>query len=606
MKLEDQLKGRPFEQIPIKVTSGVLLHIGAGIYNSVAGALKELVSNSFDADAKRVVISTDYPKFQQIKVVDNGLGMTPAYLTKAMQSIGSTLKGIMQPNRLSPVFKRPIIGHLGIGLMSLTQVCDEAIIESQATGSKTKFLARLDFSEFKKNKKMHMDAVKLEIFCELAERYGGIDKMKQQVEKLDQKSDNYNELLAQVELATEAEKLFKEQGMKELEGEHLGYCVIYPNLPAVPSEQGTIITLNKLEKGVQILLMDKGRSRDAMPQQYKDRDIEWDKYRDEINNWPWRELCKRLQTKTSQLTYQSLPQYHQFIWDLSIMTPVQYIEQGPVLVEPDLSKKKKEELNRFNFDVIIDNRSLLKPILLPSGALACDNKLERGFDYYLKSFNQNENIDGDLLKYDGYIFWQRNQIQPSVMRGIQIYIRNVGVGLYDQTLMGFSVVNPTSRAGQISGEIYIEEGLERALNVDRNSFRETDAHFIALQEHLWKLLGSGSRGKGIIGMSVDAYWKRKERLEKKALKKHIKKLMERVRLASNDKFVLEFSDENNPHPYGIKDHKITIYDGSPSWPRSSSLRHLYQQVLVPIRVAIEAGSSVKQLLAILEENLLKQ
>ena len=67
MGLEEQLRGKHFEQIPLKVTSGVLLHIGAGIYNSVAGALKELVSNSFDADATRVVISTDYPKFEQIR-----------------------------------------------------------------------------------------------------------------------------------------------------------------------------------------------------------------------------------------------------------------------------------------------------------------------------------------------------------------------------------------------------------------------------------------------------------------------------------------------------------------------------------------------------------
>jgi len=87
MDLEEQLRGRPFEQIPLKVTSGILLHIGAGIYNSVAGAIKELVSNSFDADATRVVISTGYPRFEQIRVVDNGLGMTPAYFAEAMQSI---------------------------------------------------------------------------------------------------------------------------------------------------------------------------------------------------------------------------------------------------------------------------------------------------------------------------------------------------------------------------------------------------------------------------------------------------------------------------------------------------------------------------------------
>ena len=60
------------EYLPLKVTTGILLHIGAGIYHSAAGALKELASNSYDADATEVVITTDFPRFEQIKVVDNG------------------------------------------------------------------------------------------------------------------------------------------------------------------------------------------------------------------------------------------------------------------------------------------------------------------------------------------------------------------------------------------------------------------------------------------------------------------------------------------------------------------------------------------------------
>jgi len=461
MNLEQQLRGRHFEQIPIKVTSGVLLHIGAGIYNSVAGAMKELVSNSFDADASRVVISTDYPKFEQIKVVDNGLGMTPGYFAKAMQSIGSSLKGILQPTGLTPIFQRPIIGHLGIGLMALTQVCDEATIESQIPDSDTKFIAKLDFSQFRQRKQGQMEAAKIDIFRELAARYGGIEAMKRRLEDLDPKTDDYIEMLAQFELAIEAERVFRERGMEEPEGEHLGYCVVYSDLPAVPGEQGTTITLTKIDEGVRASLMDEVRSRDAMPPHYRDREMEWDEYRDEVNNWSWDDLCERLRIKTSQLAYQSLPQYHQFFWDLSIMSPVQYLEKGPVVLEPDLLRRKKDELDRFNFRVLVDNRSLLKPVLLPSGAVAREDKIERGYDYYIETFGRDEPEDEEPLKYEGYMFWQRRQVEPSAVRGIQIYIRNVGIGLYDQTLMGFSVVNPTSRAGQISGEIYVEEGLER-------------------------------------------------------------------------------------------------------------------------------------------------
>jgi hypothetical protein len=604
MNLEEQLRGRPFEQIPLKVTSGVLIHIGAGIYNSLAGAIKELISNSFDADATRVIISTDYPGFEQIRVVDNGTGMTLALFAEAMQSIGLSLKGIMQPSRLTPIFKRPVIGHLGIGLLALSQVCDKATIESQTPGSDTKFVAQLDFSEFRKRKEIQAETTKVTIFRNVSERYGGIEGMRQRLEELDPEDDNYIPLLTQLELATEAERVFREHGMEDLEDEHLGYCVVYPGVPAIPGEQGTIITLTEIDRGVRATLMDHDRASDSMPSYYED--VGWDEYRDGVNSWSWDELCKRLQMKTSQLSYESLPNYHRFLWELAIMTPIQYLEEGPVSLEPDLLKQKKEELARFDFSVIVDNRRLLKPVLLPSGPLAREGKLERGYDCYLETFGKDKEVDGHRLKYSGYIFWQRKQVELSAVRGIQVYIRNVGIGPYDRTFMGFSKVNPTSRVGQMSGEIYVEEGLERALNVDRNSFRETDAHYLALQRHLWELIGSARRGHGIMGISVDAYWKRRERREDEAHRKHIQKLTDQVQQVSGGKLVVKFSNEDSPQPYAVGDNQVTVYDSSPRWPRSRSERLLYQQLLIPVRAAIATGASAEQVLDLLEELLLKQ
>src|SRR5262249_22366966 len=39
-----------------------------------------------------------------------------------------------------------------------------------------------------------------------------------------------------------------------------------------------------------------------------------------------------------------------------------------------------------------------------------------------------------------------------------------------------------------SGEIYLENGLEDALNIDRHGFNEVHPHYMALQHHLHKLL----------------------------------------------------------------------------------------------------------------------
>ena len=109
-----------------------------------------------------------------------------------------------------------------------------------------------------------------------------------------------------------------------------------------------------------------------------------------------------------------------------------------------------------------------------------------------------------------------------------------------------------------------------------------------------------------MGMSVDAYWKRRERREEQAFTEHTQRLAKRVQQASGGKLSLEFFSETDPQPYLVEDKQITVYDKSPRWPRSRSERLLYQKLLMPVRAAIAAGASVEQVLALLEEILLRQ
>ena len=43
--------------------------------------------------------------------------------------------------------------------------------------------------------------------------------------------------------------------------------------------------------------------------------------------------------------------------------------------------------------------------------------------------------------------------------------------------------------GGMTGEVYVDSGLEEALNIDRNSFNETHGHFVHLRESLFRHLG---------------------------------------------------------------------------------------------------------------------
>jgi DNA mismatch repair ATPase MutL len=64
--MSEELSELDFEiqYLPIKVNEKILLHIGRGIYPSVAGVIKELVYNAFDADAEQVVIYMGDPYFE--------------------------------------------------------------------------------------------------------------------------------------------------------------------------------------------------------------------------------------------------------------------------------------------------------------------------------------------------------------------------------------------------------------------------------------------------------------------------------------------------------------------------------------------------------------
>jgi hypothetical protein len=594
------------EYIPIQVTSNIFLRIGAGIYSSVAGALKELVSNSFDADATTVVISMNYPKFDEIKVFDNGLGMSPDRFKLAMRNIGSSLKGTLEPDRKSKKYKRPIIGHLGIGLMALSQICDEAIVESQEAGSTEKFIAKLDFSDFKNRASRQDLYAQLEVF---QNKYGGEQAIKLLL-KNEKDPEKIAEFTAALELSKQASdtlKKIKPAKDDSVEGEHLGYCAIYPSVKAVEGEQGTTITLRLIDDGVRKLLQDVDRPPDALPLHLRDKKLGWKEFQHEVNLWSWEELCDRLRLGTSSLSYQSLPKYHQFLWELSIMSPVQYFQQGPVLNKPEILKSKKRELDKYNFSLIVDNRQLLKPILLPSGPLGVDvKKLKMGHDYFVETFELDEKVANERIKCSAYIFWQRKQVIPSVLRGIQIYIRNVGIGLYDSGLMNFSTVNPTSRAGQMSAEIYVEEGLERALNVDRNSFRETDAHYLALQQKLWTIIGSGSVGDGIIGKSVKAYYVRKNQSDDEKYELHVNDMKHLVHDIGKGDLEISFSKRGTQEPFSYTNGKITVYENSPRWPKSRADRLEVQRILIAVKAAIESGKSRDEILKILEDLLLRR
>lgn len=477
------------QYLPIKVNEKILLHIGRGIYPSVADVIKELVHNAFDADAERVVISTDYPAFDEIRVFDTGHGMSLERFKMAVTSIGNSMKDTIDQRRLTKKYKRPIIGRLGIGLMALSQICDKAVIESQEPGAKTKFSAVLDFTRFRQNR---FERTSLSV---VSNYYGGAEVLRRRLEDKELTREQREELKLHLKLASEADEVRLEKGF-DLESGHLGDCMFIEDLPALPHTQGTLVILLGIRPEIKLALMNNDdpydsnahlgdQNRTEMSRQ------EWDDYLFEAQ-WSWGELCEKLGRNYKGLTYEKLPSYYQFLYDLTLMSPLPYLPDGPISIRPDILRQKQKELQRLNFTLLVDNEHLYKPQRLPSGGLTSqdEQKEAQADDCIIRQLRGNKPLaDGSRLRYHGYLYWQKIENKPTSLHGIQIYICNVGIGLYDKTLLNYAKIDSTPLSGHISGEIYIEEGLEQALNVNRRSFRETDLHYITLQQHVWKEIG---------------------------------------------------------------------------------------------------------------------
>jgi hypothetical protein len=142
-------------------------------------------------------------------------------------------------------------------------------------------------------------------------------------------------------------------------------------------------------------------------------------------------------------------------------------------------RERNEALESYNFGLYVDGRKLLKPVYLrgnPGG-------------YTTNTIGPvTQKIYGKNLSFSGYIAVQEGlQLKPDELRGILIRIKNVGIGYYDQSMLDFRS-NEGPRSRWITGEINVHEGLEDALNVDRDSFNRFHPEYRALQTHIHAVL----------------------------------------------------------------------------------------------------------------------
>lgn len=352
----------------------------------------------------------------------------------------------------------------------------------------------------------------------------------------------------------------------------------------------TEITLREINEGYRISLV---------------RDFDLPYYKQRLANpRGFLEFVKKVAATRRGLSQFS--EYDRLIWELSLVAPIKYLENGPITNERAIPHIKTR-LKDYDFKVIVDGLELRKPILFPSE----EKVTKKGVDYDFIPFHYDRVKDGlpkerARLKFDGYIYFQKKAIMPPELRGILIRIRNVAIGYYDKSLLHYPLpAGPL--ANQVSGEIYVEEGLEAALNIDRNSFRETDLHYLALQDEVFRILaGTGEERlrKKRVEIKIEElpafdrirlYSKRRRKEEAKEKEKHyLVYLHDILKKVLKIDFSIELVDEAGKTPVTIENgDKVKIFYKNPLWPKKRAELNAFRKLLIFKEISEQMSESIE-------------
>lgn len=349
----------------------ILNELSTGTYVSYSRALKELLSNAWDAGANKVQIKIA-ADLAEITILDDGTGMSEEDIRERFLRLGGS-----SSSRGMQLHGRRLIGHKGIGALSVIPICREVRVLTTRAGSTERVEAILDISKV-------------------------IERAKQQ---------------------------------EDLDTHYVYTLNKWANEPS--DTHYTFISLRNLTPDIKEFLEKRG-----------------------------------ITTEEYISSVAELSGLEQLKWDLAVVSPVVYVKDGPFSekIEPIVSIKK--ELEKASFKVFVNNEQLFKPIVLPSADIKYTAKYKRGIDYEIYPV---EYSDPDL-EFRGYIFSQATGIMPSDLRGGLIRLNNVAIGSYDINWMKYQkAMGP--RLVQTTGEIYVYRGLDDALLIDRDRFRETDANY---------------------------------------------------------------------------------------------------------------------------------
>ena len=468
----------------------VLARVTDGIYRQPASALRELISNAWDADATEVIIQTDRPRFAEIIIRDNGIGMDAATLAHVLHHIGGSAKrnkrgqelGLTRADEknVSPKGRR-LIGKIGIGLFAVSQITRSFQVVTKRAGEANWNVARVVMhrhSDSSMAEDEQYEAGTFEVWSETAEN----ESEHGTTIYLDAIWPQTRETLQDREVWRRYEAASSEKGNRvvpEIPHFHIG---------AVEDENKDLLVSSRRN----LPWKENSSPSDRMHQFLSA--IENRFYDGSVSNPSVERECDY---------------YLRAMWELATWCPLPYVDGNPVTTADDntllyqLLEDRVEEispsdlaLDSFsegldveNFRVLLDGVELKRPV--PTRDLPTTSEAIGRSMLFVGSasttFNEAEvTASGGPLKFKAYFRWSPKVI-PVENRGVIIRIGDASGMGYDPTFLGFPVAEQR-RLSQITCEVFVEEGLDESLNIDRESFNFSHPHVVFLSRWIHRAL----------------------------------------------------------------------------------------------------------------------
>ena len=489
---------------PLRTDERVLARVTDGIYRQPGSAIRELVSNAYDADAKKVVIKTDRPRFRTLSIEDDGIGMTPAALAHLLHHIGGSAKRSRQGAELgiadtadptlSPAGRR-LIGKIGIGLFSVSQLTHRFQIITKTAGDPFRTIALVVLRQYSDDSAPALD--------DQGEHEAGLVTIWREP-ATDANSHGTTIILTDIRPHTR----------DTLQSRDLWAAIDDGNALA-PAEKRNLRPPDFHIGRVQLNDADvlQGESPyNSLPWSRKDRpEVAFRKLVEAV----WQRVDQG--TPNPQLE-RIFDYYLRMVWQLSLAIPVQYVSGSPYdlplqdklyLYEiPQLDKATPEKFELSgqetirmkksigpaadvgsDFTVLVDDLRLARPLLfsdLPETNHAVKNPILAVGRCRQEFLGVPPEVTGGPLEFEAYLLWAP-KIAPTEHQGVLIRVHGSSGTLFDPTFLRYQVSEQT-RLRQISCEIFVSQGLESALNIDRESFNYAHPHVVYITNWLHSAL----------------------------------------------------------------------------------------------------------------------